>query len=104
MRRRPELDVHAWELWEELALPSGVADQQESEEFISGFLDRLAGVATKVRVLSEEHSVRIGLVYWAKQMPYVGLTSRQVESVAGLGAGLDYDFFLDLDDEEAHTS
>ncbi len=95
MMRRPEFDKHEWSVEREIRLANGLLVPEESEAAINHFLKSLIGSAAAFRALSEEHDVAVVLVYHMKYVPYIGLTRRQVQFIAELGARIDFDVMVD---------
>ena len=95
INRRPEFDHHEWQFREQLDVQAGDCIGKRSEEFITQFFEKIKMAATSIRELSENHSVTISLVYQAHDMPYIGLTSDHVQTIAALGASLNYDIMVD---------
>jgi Domain of unknown function (DUF4279) len=92
--RRPEFDVHEWQFRKQLDMKPGDYIGEHSEQFIGGFLDEIKDSTPQIRELSEHHSVIISLVYRVNDLPYIGLTRQQVQTIAALGAKLDYDLMV----------
>jgi hypothetical protein len=95
LMRRPEFDLHEWWQRQEHPLSSGFLDLEAVESFITEFLNGFAGAAGRIRSLSAEHYVAVGLVYQMKYVPYIGLTREQIQAVAALGGSLDYDIMVE---------
>lgn len=95
MNRRPEFDVHEWQFREQLSVKPGDYIGDHSEEFITGFLDKIKDAAPMVKELSENHSVTVSLVYHTREIPNIGLTRQHVQAIAALGARLDYDIMVE---------
>jgi hypothetical protein len=93
--RRPEFDVHEWQFRKQLDIKPGDYIGKYSEQFIAEFLDEIKDRAPQIRDLSEHHSVMISLVYHVDDLPHIGLTRRQVQTIAALGAKLDYDLMVE---------
>lgn len=95
IRRRPEFDIHEWQLRSQLDATSSAELNQFREKFITDFLNEIAGQTPQINKLSEHHNVTFSLVYHADEMPYIGLTNEQVRAIAALGAKLDYDLMIE---------
>ena len=95
VRRRPEFDVHEWQLRKQLDAKSGANLGQYVEKFISDFLNEIEAHTSQIKKLSEYHNVTFALVYHVDGMPYIGLTRDQVQAIAALGAKLDYDLMVE---------
>jgi hypothetical protein len=94
INRRPEFDHHEWQVREQLDVQPGEYIGKCSEEFITQFFDKIKTATANIRELSENHSVSISLVYQAHTMPYIGLTRDNIQTIAALGASLNYDILL----------
>lgn len=95
VRRRPEFDVHEWQLRRQLDAKPGTNLGQHTERFITDFLNEIEVHTAQIKKLSEHHSVTFTLVYHVTEIPYIGLTRDQVRAVAALGAKLDYDLMVE---------
>lgn len=94
--RRPEFDLHEWWIDQEMPLPSNVLLDGEAEAFFARFFDSFGGHSENaISALSKDYSVVVTVVYHMNYMPYIGLTKDHVQALARLGAGLDFDFFID---------
>lgn len=93
--RRPEFDVHEW--WIRAELELGPADRVEDLQpsFVTGFLNKVSISGHRIREVADSEHVKIILVYQMDRVPYVGLSSSQVEKIAALGASIDFDFMVD---------
>ena len=94
LRRRPEFDVHEWQFRRQLDAMSGGELGEHTEQFIDEFLTHIGTRALQIRKLSEHHSVALALVYHVDNLPYIGLTRGQVQSLAELGIRVDYDLMI----------
>jgi hypothetical protein len=94
--RRPEFDLHEWWIDQEMPLASNILLDGEAKAFFTRFFDSFVGHSEKViSALSKDHSVVVIVNYHMNYMPYIGLTKDHVQALARLGAGLDFDFFID---------
>ncbi len=82
---------HSWSFGERLYATPNEQLGDSVEPFISRFLGSLEAGASKIRDLSTDHSVSIAIIFGARAMPYLGLTSQQVQAIAALGASVNYD-------------
>jgi hypothetical protein len=89
--RRPEFDQHEWSIREKLLVGTPEEVWQRSGNFISSFLARLQPAATQIRALSKDHSVRVVYAYFLSFVPYNGVSPEDIQMIAALGAGLDFD-------------
>jgi Domain of unknown function (DUF4279) len=89
---------HAWIL-KDLHEVNGVTTGDQIEGSISQFLDRITSVSPIIRSLSEEHPVEFGLYVFAREIPPVSFSNKQLEAIAALGASLDVDIVLYADDQ-----
>ena len=62
--------------------------------FITEFLDKFANAGPRIREVADSEHVKIIFVYHMDRMPYVGLSSSQVEMIASLGASIDFDMMI----------
>jgi hypothetical protein len=95
VRRRPEFDVHEWQLRKQLDGKQDAKLGQYTENFISDFLSEIEPHTSRIKQLSEHHNVAFVLVYHVDEMPCIGLTRDQVQAIAALGAKLDYDLMVE---------
>jgi hypothetical protein len=93
--RRPEFDVHEWQLRRQLDAKPGANLCQHAEEFITDFLNEIEAHTSQIKKLSEHHNVAFVLVYHVDEIPCIGLTRDQVQAIAALGAKLDYDLMVE---------
>jgi Domain of unknown function (DUF4279) len=84
---------HAWILKSRHEL-DGEAIEEQMETHVSQFLDRLATVAPTIKGLSSEHLVELGIYVLVREVPPLGLSSKQVAAIAELGASIDLDVVL----------
>jgi hypothetical protein len=92
--RRPEFDVHEYWIRAELELaPSDVIEDLQPS-FITEFLNKISVACHQIRELADSDDVKIIFVYHMDRMPYVGLSSSQVEMIAALGASIDFDMMI----------
>jgi hypothetical protein len=95
VRRRPEFDVHEWQLRRQLDAKPGANLGQHTEKFITDFLNEIEAHTSQIKKLSEHHNVTVALVYHVDEIPYIGLNRDQVQAIAALGAKLDYDLMVE---------
>ena len=91
---RPEFDVHEWWIRDELELAPGDRVEALQPLFVTGFLDKVSAAAMQIRKLATSESVVIILVYHMDRVPYIGLSSSQIEKIAALGCRIDFDLYL----------
>jgi uncharacterized protein DUF4279 len=89
---------HAWILKSRREV-NGEALAEQMETHVSQFLDRLAPAAPAIKSLSSEHLVELGIYVLAREVPPLGLSSKQVASIAELGASIDIDVVLYAENE-----
>jgi hypothetical protein len=95
LMRQPQFDYHEWMLRRQCDLPAGAIVEDLQKAFIDDFFESFAGASKQICALSASHTVLVALVYRMDRMPYIGLTASQVQTIAGMGAGVDYDLMLD---------
>ena len=95
---------HSWSLGERLYAKQNEKLDDLVEPFISRFLNSLEVSASRIRALSGEHNVSVAIIFGTWSMPYVGLTKRQVEEIASLGASVNYDIMTYSSDKGAGDS
>jgi hypothetical protein len=91
----PEFDVDEWERQDKLLLEGGALQPEKAQQFITAFLSQFSDTAAEIWKLSAQHHVAIILVYRLKYVPFVGLTREHVDSIAALGARVDFDIMAD---------
>ena len=93
--RRPEFDVHEWWIRDELELGPGDRVEDLQPSFITEFLNRVSVAGHRIREMADNERVKIIFVYQMDRVPYVGLSSSQIEKIAALGASIDFDIMVD---------
>lgn len=84
---------HAWMLRSRHEL-NGEAVAEQMEIHVSQFLNRLTVASPAIKGLSSEHLVELGIYVLAREVPPLGLSSKQVAAIAELGASVDVDVVL----------
>jgi hypothetical protein len=92
--RKREFDVNEWWLRQQLQLSPEDRVEELQESFFDAFLDKLTNCSERVKSLSESNHVRFVVVYQMGRIPYIGLSSNQVQKIAALGACIDFDVMI----------
>jgi hypothetical protein len=85
---------HSWNLGRRLYAEHDAYMGDHTERFLNEFLQSLEVYASKIREIIGEHSVSIDVIYNVRDMPFIGLTSEQVQAVATLGARVSFDVMV----------
>jgi hypothetical protein len=93
--RRPEFDVHEWWIRDELELGPGNRLEDLQPSFITGFLNKVSIAEHRIREVADNEHVKMIFVYQMDRVPYIGLSSSQIEKIAALGASIDFDIMID---------
>jgi hypothetical protein len=92
---------HVWMLKNQHEILSNEPIAGQIEARISQFLDRIVSAASVIRSLSNEHFVEVGIYVFARDVPPLGLSKKQVEAIAALGASVDFDLVLYAEDDSS---
>lgn len=68
------------------------------EACVSQFLKRVGPASSSIKSLSIEHLVEVGLYVFAREVPPISLSKKQIGALTELGASLDVDIVLYADD------
>jgi len=85
---------HVWRIRSQHHLVSTEPLWQQMEGCISELLDRLRPSVPAIRKLSAENMVEVGIYVFARDVPSLGFSKEQVETIAALGASVDIDVVL----------
>ena len=85
---------HSWNLGKRLYAEQDDYIGSHTEQFFNDFLQWLQGSALKIKEMSGQHSVSVEIIYNVRDMPFIGLTSDQVQAVASLGARVSFDVMV----------
>lgn len=82
---------HAWFMKYRSTVQEGEYIGDKIDSAIAHLLSRLQGSEVKVRELSEGNEVEFSLYFYAQEVPPMGLSKRDLQAIAALGASLDID-------------